>query len=166
MLGSVVLLYNYTIVQSLCASPVIGRRIFWLELDGNSFRIKLGLSMRKKVVYCDSGYLKIKSCIQSGWIDSGCKRENVRGAFGLKKRRNLQFCYRSPGCFLDSFKSSPRNPSVFLSERSFCLRKVWLFHFCFDHLLTKVTCFWLICGKMICYWWTFWRVLSFCEKIL
>ena len=98
-LGTLWNLKNSWIVQA----QFCGRRIFWLELDGNSFRIKLGLSMRKKVVYCDSGYLKIKSCIQSGWIDSGCKRENVRGAFGLKKRRNLQFCYRSPGCFLDSF---------------------------------------------------------------
>ena len=31
-----------------------------------NFRMKLGLSNEKKVVYCDSGAMIVKSCIQSG----------------------------------------------------------------------------------------------------
>ena len=31
-----------------------------------NFRMKLGLSNEKKVVYCDSGAMIFKSCIQSG----------------------------------------------------------------------------------------------------
>ena len=83
-------------------------RAFWLMTWWQFFQIKLWFSRLEIVVYCDSGYL-IRSYIQS-WKDRfKLKLELLEGFWIFWLKDTYIFIIVRLGCFLEKFKSSPKN---------------------------------------------------------
>ena len=83
-------------------------RAFWLMTWWQFFQIKLWFSRLEIVVYCDSGYL-IRSSIQS-WKDRfKLKLELLEGFWIFWLKDTYIFIIVRLGCFLEKFKSSPKN---------------------------------------------------------